>query len=329
MVFTHIAALKANRQQDYSLAWKNQKRIVEILTDLLPSVESNWLVPSILMCIRESRLLTLKIGKESKEMAECTMVLRNVATVFNNRKDVVYGKMNGFIGSINELAKVLFAQNNLRLCEDIYESYNDRIEQELMQCSSGQLCTYHYYCGRVRLYEDNYKQARELLLRALQTCDPTAEHNLRRILFFLIPVNMMFGVLASDATLERYGMTMYKRLSHAIRFGDLREYDAIVVDYERTLIHRGLYLIVLSMKLLVQRTFMKRAVDIYGSSQIPFKALHKALDLQDRHMTDDELSCLLSMLKYKGYLKGYVSYSMKTLVVSKVLAFPPVKDVTK
>lgn len=31
-------------------------------------------------------------------MAECTMVLRNVATVFNNRKDVVYGKMNGFIG---------------------------------------------------------------------------------------------------------------------------------------------------------------------------------------------------------------------------------------
>lgn len=33
--------------------------------------------------------------------------------------------------------------------------------------------------------------------------------------------------------------------------------------------------------------------------------------------------------EWKGYLKGYVSYSMKTLVVSKVLAFPPVKDVTK
>ena len=93
------------------------------------------------------------------------------------------------------------------------------------------------------------------------------------------------------------------------------------------------------MKLLVQRTFMKRAVDVYGSSQIPFSFLHKALDLQDRHMTDDELSCLLSMLKYKvgrgggcgrkGYLKGYVSYTMKTLVVSKVLAFPSIKDVAK
>ena len=61
------------------------------------------------------------------------------------------------------------------------------------------------------------------------------------------------------------------------------------------------------MKLLVQRTFMKRAVDIYGSSQIPFRALHKAFDLQDRHMTDDELSCLLSMLKYKVVKLGVVN----------------------
>lgn len=72
MVYAHIDALKAIRQQDYPLAWKKQKRIVEynswvtlmtrILTDLLPSVESNWLVPSILMCVRESRLLTLKVA---------------------------------------------------------------------------------------------------------------------------------------------------------------------------------------------------------------------------------------------------------------------------
>ena len=72
MVYAHIDALKAIRQQDYPLAWQKQKRIVEydfwmthmtrILTDLLPSVESNWLVPSILMCIRESRLLTLKVA---------------------------------------------------------------------------------------------------------------------------------------------------------------------------------------------------------------------------------------------------------------------------
>lgn len=46
----------------------------------------------------DSPFLSLQIGKESKETAECTMVLRNVATVFNNRKDVVYRRTNGFIG---------------------------------------------------------------------------------------------------------------------------------------------------------------------------------------------------------------------------------------
>lgn len=34
---------------------------------------------------------------ESKEIAECTMTIRNVATVFNNRKEVVYESTNGFI----------------------------------------------------------------------------------------------------------------------------------------------------------------------------------------------------------------------------------------
>ena len=34
---------------------------------------------------------------ESKEIAECTMTIRNVATVFNTRKEVVYESTNGFI----------------------------------------------------------------------------------------------------------------------------------------------------------------------------------------------------------------------------------------
>ena len=129
--------------------------------------------------------------------------------------------------SINELAKVLFAQNNLRLCEDIYESYNDRIEQELMQCSSGQLVLLLLLLTPVHL--PLLLRSRSTLRRQLQTGERAASSSAsdlrshcraqpsvgevsclvsRRILFFLIPVNMMFGVLASDATLERYGMTM-------------------------------------------------------------------------------------------------------------------------
>ena len=37
--------------------------------------------------------------------------------------------------SVNELSKILFAQSNIRLCQDIYESYRDRIAavEQIMQ----------------------------------------------------------------------------------------------------------------------------------------------------------------------------------------------------
>lgn len=40
--------------------------------------------------------------------------------------------------SVNELSKILFAQSNIRLCQDIYESYRDRIAAELQQAPSSQ-----------------------------------------------------------------------------------------------------------------------------------------------------------------------------------------------
>ncbi|KNB44995.1 hypothetical protein JH06_1325 [Blastocystis sp. subtype 4] len=319
IVFAHMKSLRSLQQHDYPKAWKMQKQGLDIIVNFIPELGADWLIPLVIQYIKESRLVTYKVRREknddieipkaveSKEIAECTMAIRNVATVFNNRKDVAYGLTNESnrlpsYQSINELAKILFFQGSLRLCEDIYESYHDRIEQELDQCSLSQMCTYYYYCGRVRLYEDNYKDAQILLNHALQTCDPNSVHNMEMILFFLIPVNMMFGVLPKEALLQQFHFTLYERLSKAIRCGNLRDYTLLLHDYEAILIQRGLYLIVTSLKILVQRTFVKRVVDLYGSAQIPFSVIHKALDLQDQHMTDSELLCMLSLLKYRVFI---------------------------
>lgn len=79
-----------------------------------------WFIPVILQCCRESRLLSYKVLhlfflsllqlnkqsgplKESKEIADCTMLLRNVATAFNNKKVVTAGRKNGFIGISNQM----------------------------------------------------------------------------------------------------------------------------------------------------------------------------------------------------------------------------------
>lgn len=42
---------------------------------------------------------------------------------------------------MNELSKILFAQGNLRLCEDIYASYQDRIDTEIYNSPRSQIVT--------------------------------------------------------------------------------------------------------------------------------------------------------------------------------------------
>ena len=58
-------------------------------------------------------------------------------------------------------------------------------------------------------------------------------------------------------------------------------------------------MLIVSLKILVQRSLVKRAVDVFGSSQIPFKAIQVAFDYYSISISDEELCSLLSMLKYK------------------------------
>ena len=64
----------------------------------------------------------------------------------------------------------------------------------------------------------------------------------------------------------------------------------------------------MSLKILVQRSFLKAVIDTYGNAQIPFHVIHLGLDLQNIRLSDDELCCMLSMLKYKVFLYNRVSY---------------------
>ena len=123
IVFAHMKSLRSLQQHDYPKAWKMQKQGLEYeFSILLFVVLSSTLFPNLeriglfLQYIKESRLVTYKVRREknddieipkaveSKEIAECTMAIRNVATVFNNRKDVAYGLTNGFISiSLNRI----------------------------------------------------------------------------------------------------------------------------------------------------------------------------------------------------------------------------------
>ena len=116
-MYCHIRALKYLLAADEKNVWKNQKRILEsdmrvgvscrCCVSFLQENGSEWMTPSILQWCRESRKLANSVVppftphswlsksygaiKESKEVSECTMILRNICTAYNNKKCVIVG----------------------------------------------------------------------------------------------------------------------------------------------------------------------------------------------------------------------------------------------
>lgn len=52
-----------------------------------------------------------------------------------------------------------------------------------------------------------------------------------------------------------------------------------------------------------------------------------ALKWSGVEMDADEVECIVANLIAKGYIKGYLSHKLQTLVVSKERAFPPLREV--
>ena len=62
----------------------------------------------------------------------------------------------------------------------------------------GQMVTYRYYIGRLKMFEDNHEDAEENLDYAFQHCHRNAIQNKRRILQYLVPVKLFRGRLPSS-----------------------------------------------------------------------------------------------------------------------------------
>lgn len=98
---------------------------------------------------------------------------------------------------------------------------------------------------------------RVIPIRFITWSNSVDERISRMILFFLIPVNMMFGVLPKEALLQQFHFTLVfrfiyllssmRRLSKAIRCGNLRDYTLLLHDYEAILIQRGLYVLLITL----------------------------------------------------------------------------------
>mmetsp|Transcript_10219 Transcript_10219/g.33735 ORF Transcript_10219/g.33735 Transcript_10219/m.33735 type:complete len:237 (-) Transcript_10219:344-1054(-) len=187
----------------------------------------------------------------------------------------------------------------------------------------GDVVTYRFFVGRLRMFEDQYAPAEAHLAYAFARCDRRSPRNKRAILEFLLPVRLRRGSFPDAALLRKYGLATLAPLVDAVRRGDLRAFHAALDANRRAFVERGTFLLLEKVEVLVYRNLVKKVFLLEGkAAQIKLPVLRRALAFLGSDVDADEVECILANLIYKGLVKGYISHQKQTLVLSKKDPFP-------
>jgi hypothetical protein len=256
-----------------------------------------------------------------------TIIKKGLALMISDRTaEIAASKKCGALGMIVYLLRIYFALNNLRMCSSLLRTVSSPGFPALDETFPlDQRVTYHYFVGRIALYEDRYKDAETHLAYAARHCPVDYVRNRRRIWLFLIPVRLLRGRLPSARLLQCYRLRPYEQICQAVLRGDLKLFDAILERNQQLFIQSGVLFTIEKLRFIAYRNRLRVAVRILETTRIPLAALQCVLP--DPKPALDEVECIVANLIYRGYIRGYLSHQKKYLVTSAKDAFPSISRV--
>lgn len=314
------------------------EHLSECLTAYISALqsESAWTLPPLHALCTDLRVLAGEAdnqlrseGKKRCKLEDAERILKRAfMTTNNDRRAMGEGsKRAGTLGIINQLLKVYFKLNNLRLCANLTRTVNAPNFPDFESYPITNRVTYKYYSGRLHLYDDRIREAAVDLTYAFSHMHREQYENMRRVLLYLIPAKILMGVLPSNNMLQKFNMRWFMDISNAIRTGNLRLFDDAVEKYEEFFIKGALWLAVEKMRPLVYRSLVRKVgLSLSTTKEIQNKiALDKiriGLHMCQKEMEMDEIECIVANLIYNDYIKGYISHKVGYLVLSKKNPFP-------
>jgi nuclear mRNA export protein PCID2/THP1 len=207
-------------QGDAKTAFQSQISLHKTFNRLFGMSEGNWLVPAlIVVCKATNRVANAadhpimasssehqshRLTQSKAHLEKAVPVLQDsYSKSFNDRTefqpgapfDSVGSKKAGVLAIVNLLFGMYFRLNILRLCKNLIRPVETRKLHE--SGTMADMVTYHYYIGRLTMFEDKHDQAEVSLDYAFQHCHKDAIHNKRCILKYLIPIKLYRGRLPS------------------------------------------------------------------------------------------------------------------------------------
>lgn len=304
--------------------------------------DDSWSLPLLYTLCADLRILAEEAdqqligeGFKADKVEDVARTLRKAfaATNGDRSNEGAASKRIGTLEVINQLFRVYFKLNALRLCKNLTRTVDAKgfLDFEA-SFSVAHRVTYKFFVGRLHLYEDQYAEAEECLTYAVERIPARYEANKRMALLYLIPTKILRGSLPSRKLLARYNMFWFVDIATAIRSGNLHLFDNAVKKHGQFFIQKGLFLAAEKMRSLVHRSLVTKLYQARVTMNKPdphkinLKDVQLSLTLCNNNLSLSEVECILANLIYNQLLKGYLSHQVGFLVLSTKNPFPAVSN---
>eukprot|EP00116_Pleurobrachia_bachei_P005334 sb/3465596/ len=338
LVFEHFRTSDAVLAGDYLAAFASQSNVVQIFAKMFKiQKEDNWGLPLMNTIIKDLYLVARKADIAAVANGEapgskidaCADILMTVFRVCasDSRTSIEYSKRWGLMTIINLLFKCYFKTNKLHLCKPLIKAIDNNNKDIKDEYTIADRVTYNYFVGMKFMFDNEFKAADKCLTFAFENCLKSSMGNKRKILTYLIPVKISLGHMPSSGVLKKYNLCEFENVVTAVRNGNIKLLNETIEEHAAFFIRAGIYLILEKLKVITLRNLFKKIYIITGSFQMDVSNFKLALNWQGLEDVDfEETECILANMINDGFIKGYLSEAHKKMVVSKVTAFPALKD---
>ncbi|KAG0625477.1 hypothetical protein M758_2G058400 [Ceratodon purpureus] len=331
MLGQHMRCMQCYANRRYSDSYAALEKSANAFLQEFRNWESAWAMEALHSVAYELRTIAEMADREMAANGKIPDKLKGAGSFLMKVFGALAGKGPKRVGALYvtcQLFKIYFKLGTVHLCRSVIRSIETARVFDFEEFPVRDRVTYMYYTGRLEVFNDQFKQADEKLMYSLAHCDPLKRNNIRMVLKYLIPVKLSLGIMPSKLLLEEYNLLEYKEVIQALLTGDIRLLRQALQTHEDQFLRSGVYLVLEKLELQCYRRLLRKIYNIQKQKdpgrahQVKLDSVMKALKWLNIEMDADEVECVMAILIYRNYVKGYFSHKSKVVVLSKQDPFP-------
>lgn len=336
-----------------------QKMILKNFEAEYQDENSDWLVPVMNQLIKDLRITALQ-SNDRKTINNCS---NTIEKYFHWTYSTKFGSKNKRLGVLyvwNNLCHLWMRMKALQNMSKLFKQQQETDDFFEGRTSMSSIVTYKYYTGVYYMREEKFTLATAKLQFAYNYSMKSTANNIRRILFYLIPLKLLTDRASpTKVILEKYNLDFYSKIIKGVRDGNLLLLEQGIQENEKFILEKGLIVVMEKLKNVAVRNMLRKTFlainnqETVTNNKVPIKIFSFAIykytkyleyllsidrldmlnpaassdpngkDTIDR-LVDDLCECNMANIIFLNEMKGYIAHSAGKVVLLKTSPFPAV-----